>query len=239
VTWVKEAEATSTTMRRARRYRKTPYRQMRNNRAQGKLKLPPSTRARWGWKLRLCTWLARYFPIHVFIVEDIQAHTRKGKGRPWNQSFSPLEVGKDWFYYHLCRLAPVEIVPGHETAAERERLGLKKSRSKLSDKFEAHCVDSWVLANSMVGGHRQPDNTTLLYLAPLRFHRRQLHRMQPEQGGFASPTAAHAVWASNGVPGCNTKNTASAMSVGRLKVELVCTTCNPVSASPRTLNRKI
>jgi hypothetical protein len=32
VTWVKEAEATSTTMRRSWRYRKTPYRQMRSNR---------------------------------------------------------------------------------------------------------------------------------------------------------------------------------------------------------------
>src|SRR5260221_7420862 len=114
VTWVKEAEATSTTMRRSRRYRKTPYRQMRANRQQGKVRLPPSTRARWGGKLRLCSWLARYYPIHVFIVEDIKAQPRQGKGRPWNQRFSPLEVGKDWFYYRLGRLAPVEIVEGQE-----------------------------------------------------------------------------------------------------------------------------
>src|SRR5687767_10716713 len=59
VTWVKAAEATSTTMRRGRRGRKTPYRPMRQNRRQGQFKLPPSTRARWGWKLRIAQWLAR------------------------------------------------------------------------------------------------------------------------------------------------------------------------------------
>src|SRR5205823_3174959 len=115
VTWVKEAEETSTTMRRSRRSRKTPYRKMRENRARGETKLPPSTHARWGWKLRLCTWLAHYYPINTFVVEDIQAITRKGKGGQWNTSFSPLQVGKDWFYYHLSRIAPVRLVQGHET----------------------------------------------------------------------------------------------------------------------------
>ena len=67
VTWVKETEKTSTQMRRSRRGRKTPYRQMRTNRNQGRTRLPPSTRARWGWKLRLCQWLAKRFPITTFI----------------------------------------------------------------------------------------------------------------------------------------------------------------------------
>jgi len=94
VTWVSEAEDTSTTLRRGR---KTPYRPMRSNRRQGQFRLPPSTRARWGWKLRLCCWLARYYPIETFVVEDVAAVTKPGKHR-WNRSFSPLEVGKTWFY---------------------------------------------------------------------------------------------------------------------------------------------
>src|SRR5258708_13082271 len=44
VTWVSDAEKTSTTMRRGRRGRKTPYRPCRTNRRQGQFKLPPSTR---------------------------------------------------------------------------------------------------------------------------------------------------------------------------------------------------
>jgi RRXRR protein len=49
---VKEAEKDSTRMRRTRRKRKTPYRKMRQNRKHSRKKLPPSTRARWQWKLR-------------------------------------------------------------------------------------------------------------------------------------------------------------------------------------------
>lgn len=187
VTWVGEAEETSTMMRKNRRYRKTPYRKMRVNRSQGKIRLPSSTRARWQWKLRLINWLARYYPIRTFVVEDIAAKTRKGKGSKWNKSFSPLEVGKDWFYYQLGKIAGVELKQGYETAAERDRLSLKKTKSKLSDKFEAHCVDSWTLANMEVGGHDKPDNVKILYIAPLRFHRRQLHALQFTKGGKRRP----------------------------------------------------
>jgi hypothetical protein len=186
VTWVKDAEETSTQMRRARRYRKTRYRQMRANRNVNQFRLPPSTRARWGWKLRLCQWLMRFYPIDMFVVEDIQAVTKAGKRR-WNQSFSPLEVGKRWFYAELGKLAQTETVQGYETAQERQEMGLTKSEHKMSDSFEAHCVDSWVLANMSVRGHSTPDNRAMLYIVPLRFHRRQLHRLQAEQGGIRKP----------------------------------------------------
>lgn len=186
VTWVKEAEETSRQMRRTRRYRKTPYRKCRSNRRQGQFRLPPSTHARWGWKLRLCHWLARRYPISTFVVEDIQAVTKQGKRR-WNKSFSPLEVGKQWFYAELAKLAEVRTVEGRETAEWRKHFGLSKYKNKLSDTFEAHCVDSWTLANLWIGGHDQPDNTAMLYIVPLRFHRRQLHRLQPERGGIRKP----------------------------------------------------
>jgi hypothetical protein len=186
VTWVKEAEATSTHMRRARRYRNAPYRKLRTNRNQGQSRLPPSTRARWGWKLRLCQWLARYYPISVFVVEDIKVETKPTKRR-WNQSFSPLEVGKKWFYAELAKLAEVQTRTGWETKSERDKLGLEKSKAKLIDTFTAHTVDSWVLANSYFSGHSVPDNTAMLYIVPLRFHRRQLHYLQPGSGGLRKP----------------------------------------------------
>jgi hypothetical protein len=187
VTWVKEHVETRRNMRRARRYRKTPYRKNRSNRNINKTWMSPSTRARWGWKLRLCKWLARYYPVDSFAVEDIAAKTYKGKGGRWNLWFSPLQVGKEWFYDELNKIAPVKPIPGHETKLERDRLGLTKISNKMSEKFEAHCVDSWTLANSVVGGHTQPDNKQMLYIVPLRFHRRQLHRLQPEKGGVRKP----------------------------------------------------
>src|SRR5215471_15449981 len=54
-TGVKEAERDSTRMRCTRRQRKTPCRKPRQNRKHSKKRLPPSTRARWQWKLHLAT----------------------------------------------------------------------------------------------------------------------------------------------------------------------------------------
>jgi hypothetical protein len=65
----------------------------------------------------------------------------------------------------------------------RDAKGLEKIGSKTAKDFRAHCVDSWVLASSAVGG-TIPDNTRLFSVAPLRFHRRQLHALQPARGGI-------------------------------------------------------
>jgi hypothetical protein len=181
VTWVKDAVEVRRGMRRSRRLRKTPYRACRANRGVG-FRLPPSTRARWGWKVRIATWLSKMFPITAFVVENIQARTIKN-ARKWNASFSPLEIGKTWFYEQLNRLARVDLKQGYETHELRTSFGLKKSSNKLAEKFSAHCVDSWVLANDWVGGHMKPDNERMLLITPLRFHRRQLHFLQPRRGG--------------------------------------------------------
>jgi hypothetical protein len=183
VTWVKDAVEIRRNMRRSRRSRKTPCRANRKNRARGCLS--PSTKARWQWKLRLATWLTKMFPITVFVVEDIKARTL-GKRR-WDASFSPLEVGKAWFYGELRKLATVETKQGWETKELRDVLGLKKSKAKMSSRFDAHCVDSWVLANWYTGGHTKPDREQMLLVVPLRFHRRQLHALQPGKGGVRRP----------------------------------------------------
>ena len=184
VTWVKDAIETRRNMRRSRRNRNTPCRANRLNRSRGGL--PPSTKARWQWKLRIARWLAKIYPITCFVVEDIAAKTKKG-ARRWNAAFSPLEVGKRWFYEQMSMLAKLETKPGYETKELRDAHGLKKSKSKLSERFDSHCVDSWVLANWFTGGHTKPDSTRMLVMEPLRFHRRQLHRLQPETGGSRKP----------------------------------------------------
>jgi hypothetical protein len=183
VTWVKDAVEVRRTLRRHRRYRKTPCRANRKNRARGGI--PPSTKARWQWKLRLARWLATLYPVSAFVVEDIKART-SGRRR-WDAAFSPLQVGKAWLYDELAKIAPVHLKQGWETNALREAAGLKKTARKTAEVFEAHCVDAWALANWYTGGHLQPDNTRLLCVVPLRFHRRQLHRLQPAKGGIRKP----------------------------------------------------
>ena len=180
VTWVKSAVETRRMLRRSRRNRNTPCRQNRSNRAIGNL--PPSTKARFQWKVRVATWLSKLYPISRFVVEDIKAHCFGG--RRWNKSFSPLQVGKKWFYSELEKMAPVDTLQGYDTFKLRNDMGLKKTKAKMSEVFEAHCVDSWVLANYYVGGHTKPDNTEIMLITPLQFSRRQLHVQNFAKGGI-------------------------------------------------------
>lgn len=179
VTWVKDAVETRRMLRRSRRNRNTPCRQNRSNRAIGRI--PPSTKARFGWKVRIATWLSKLYPVSRFIPEDIKAHCFGG--RRWNKSFSPLQCGKKWFYDELRKMAPVDTLQGYETFKLRNDAGLTKTKAKMSNTFDAHCVDSWVLANYYVGGHIKPDNTEMLLITPLQFSRRQLHVQNPVTGG--------------------------------------------------------
>jgi hypothetical protein len=183
---VKETEQRSTQRRRTRRGRNTPCRKPRQNRKQSKKKLPPSTRARGPRKLRLATFLCQLFPVSAFVVEDIKAHTKPDKRR-WNSSFSPLQVGKQWFYGELGKLAPIQTKQGYASRELREQLGLKKTGRKLAEVWEAHCIDAWVLAYSAVGGQKKPDNTRLVCVSPLTWHHRQLHRFEPGKGGKRKP----------------------------------------------------
>ena len=186
VTWVKDTVEVRRMMRQARRQRKTPYRTPRANRAHSCGSLAPSTKARWQWKLRVSRWLLKIYPIECFVVEDIKASTHKG-GRRWNRSFSPLEVGKKWFYEQLGELSRVELLQGWDTKQLRDSAGLKKTGHKLETVFTSHCVDSWVLANDFTGGHIVPENTALLLIAPIQLHRRQLHALQPAKNGIRRP----------------------------------------------------
>jgi len=180
VTWVKEVVERKRNARRVRRQRKTPCRKNKMNRSKGGI--PPSTKARWQLKLRIVNILRKLLPITDYVVEDISAETKKGC-KKWNASFSPLEVGKKWFYKELKKLGNVELKEGWWTFAERNTYGLKKTKSKMSESFDAHNVDSWVLTNWKVGGHTKPDNTEITRMIPLQFHRRQLHRFESSAGG--------------------------------------------------------
>jgi hypothetical protein len=120
-------------------------------------------------------------------VEDVQAVTRPGKGRKWNGSFSPVQVGKEHLYRLLTEMGlQVHLKAGWQTKALRERYGLKKTKRKSQQFFESHAVDAWVMAAS-VSGAEKPSCTRLWYLVGARLHRRQLHRLQASKGGERKP----------------------------------------------------
>jgi hypothetical protein len=124
----------------------------------------------------------KLFPITDVVAEDVRAKSL-GK-RKWDASFSPLQVGKQWFYEYVGSLCRLSTKQGYETKTLRDVFSLAKNRSKTADTFDCHNVDSWVLANAIVGGHKKPDNTDVVKLVPLQFHRRQLHYFQASGGGI-------------------------------------------------------
>lgn len=183
VTWVKDKIETRRNLRGSRRNRKTPCRQPRwSNRHAGKIRLAPSTKARWQLKLRILNRLLRLYPIQFVVVEDVQASTKEGRKKA--QSFQMVMQGKLWLYDQVRKLNLVlMLTQGYETYEKRKAMGLPKTKDKMAEKFSAHCVDSWVLASMAVGGVK-PDNEKLHLVEPMQKHYRNLHVQNPVKGGF-------------------------------------------------------
>ena len=170
-------------MRRARRARNTPYRKCKSNRVIGGI--PPSTKARWDAHLRIMKQLLKILPISIVSVEGIQTRTKQGQ-KKWNKSFSPIEVGKKYFYNYVEKVLKLKLYlfQGYDTYSHRKLYGYEKTSDKLSEKFEAHCVDSFSLCEMVDGGQLKLSSTKIYHLTFLEFHRRQLHVLVPAKNGI-------------------------------------------------------
>lgn len=195
-TYIKDAVKQRRIMRRARRNRHCRRRPARfNNRQRNKKTLPPSTHARWNAKVRILKHLIKIIPISDVVVEDVKTMSRK-RQRKWNSNFSPMGQGKEWFYEQIQQLnVNLHTIEGFETMRLREIFGLKKTKDKAKQTFDSHAVDAWAMAANITGAE-QPTERGLFYWTPIRLHRRQLHRLQPNKGGLRSPyggTMSHGI----------------------------------------------
>ena len=182
--WIKSHVETRRNLRRARRQRKTPYRKCRSNRSR-KAFLPPSTKARWDCKLRMIQHLTSILPITKINIEDIAAKTKPG-AKKWNQSFSPLEVGKMYFEKQIAVKYPhIELTKtkGFNTKEHRDSRGFVKSKSKLEYKWECHNVDSHSLCEMVLKKNINP-YYGMYKIEYLQYYRRQLHVQIPQKGGI-------------------------------------------------------
>jgi hypothetical protein len=177
--WVKDQVELRKILRRSRRGRKTPYRKCRFNRKIGGI--PPSTKARWQAHLRVVDVLSDILPLTDVVVEDVCAESREGK-RKWNVMFSPIQVGKRWFAKQIVSGGlKLHLYKGFETFEWRNARGFKKTKEKLKDVWEAHCVDSHCLCEILVGPV-EPFKGFYRFDF-LQWHRRQLHVTNPSKGG--------------------------------------------------------
>ena len=169
-------------LRKNRRQRKTPYRKNRFNRSV-KNRIPPSTKGRWQQHFNIVKWMNKIYPIMYISVEDIKATTIQN-AKKWNKNFSPLEIGKSWFYTELKKYYEIYTYQGYDTYEMRKNYGFKKNSSKSKKDFYTHCVDAWCLANEVVGGHTDVENTRTIYLKPIVLYKRKLHEILPKNNNF-------------------------------------------------------
>lgn len=167
--------------RHSRRRRNAPYRRRRFNRSV-KCRIPPSTKARWQQHVNMIKFCNKMYPISHVAFEDVAAQSIEG-ARRWNANFSPLQRGKHWCYTEIEKDFKLTKYSGRKTYNIRQNLGLDKGKDKLKINFDSHCVDSWAIANDLIGGHIVPENKHLRYINPLNFYRRKLHKLCPAKGG--------------------------------------------------------
>lgn len=180
---VKDKVETRRNLRRSRRNRNTRYRPCRFNRSVGN-RIPPSTKSRWVYKLSIINWIRKLYNITHVVVENVKAKTWKN-AKKWNMNFSPIEVGKNFFRGEIEKMnVDYNEFEGFETYEFRNSYGFKKNSKKSKKDFYTHCVDAWVLANQIVGGHTKVDNIRTLFLKPIKIYRRQLHVQNFSKGGL-------------------------------------------------------
>lgn len=141
IKFFKFRQATNRRIRRSRlRHRKIRF----DNRT--KLSLTPTIKANVDFRKWIITKLATIFPITKLVVEDVRFnHAKSTKGR----AFSLVEQGKTELYSWIKKQEfQLELYDGFNTKKLRLNSfsGDPKSADKGSRSFEAHCIDSFVLA---------------------------------------------------------------------------------------------
>ncbi len=176
---VKKLE-TRRTMRRARRYRNTRQRPKRFDNRNRTGFIAPSQRAKVEFRIRIVKELCKLYPITDFSVEDVRFNHYEKR---WGKHFSTVEIGKTLVYEELQKLGELHTFDGYATQEQRKKLGLKKTSKKDIRVPQAHATDAIALC-SMVQEINNIKIGSFLVWKRYQNRRRQLHRLEPEQGGI-------------------------------------------------------
>ena len=138
----KDRQRTNRRLRRSRLWHRRARYDNRN-----KSKLVPTIKANVDFRKWMIDKIVSYYPISKVVIEDVKYNHAKNKGK--GASFSQVEQGKNELYRFICdKRLQLELYNGYNTKKLRiSALGCDiKSMLKDDKRFEAHCVDSFVLA---------------------------------------------------------------------------------------------
>lgn len=141
IRYFKARQANNRRVRRCRlRHRRCRFEFRTRNR------LPPTIQANVDFRKWLLSRLVKIYPISTVVVEDVRFnHAQNSQGR----AFSLVEQGKTELYRFISGLGvKLELKQGYDTKKLRIAIfGVDlKSKVKDSKDFNAHCIDSFVLA---------------------------------------------------------------------------------------------
>ena len=171
-------------LRRARRFRNCRRRQARfNNRSRDGF-IAPSQLQVVQSRLKAINELFKSYPISSVAFEDVKFNHRDNR---WGKNFSTIEIGKNMIKNFIVdKIGRKNFISfkGTETKELRDKYGLKKTSDKSKQNFYTHCVDSFVIAFSVID---KPVilNESLTYVDDnYRPIRRRLHDTQFKKGGI-------------------------------------------------------
>jgi hypothetical protein len=171
-----ERRATNRRLRRSRLW----HRPIRFSNRTSK-KLAPTIRANVDMRKWLINKLAEYFPISKIVVEDVKFnHFKSNKG----SSFSAAEQGKTELYKFISHKWQLELVNGFNTKNLRIVVFGHdiKSSNKADRRFEAHCIDSFVIAFTAIQSKYSLNvNSHVLFIKKIVRIRRQLTQLRPRR----------------------------------------------------------
>ena len=137
----KKRQASNRRVRRSRlRHRKIRF----DNRVSKKL--PPTIQANLDFRKWIINKLCSIYPISKVVIEDVKFNHYANKN---GKSFSHVEQGKTELYSYVRSLElKLELYDGFNTKKLRVNSFAKDTKLKAKDSkdFDAHCIDSFVLA---------------------------------------------------------------------------------------------
>jgi len=171
-------------LRRTRRFRNCRRREARFNNRNRDGFIAPSQLQVVQSRLKAIKELFKSYPISRVAFEDVKFNHRDNK---WGKNFTTIEVGKNMIKNFIVdKIGRRNFVSfkGIETKELRDKYGLKKTSDKSKQEFYTHCVDSFVIAFSIID---KPVilNENITYVDDnYRYVRRRLHDTQFKKGGI-------------------------------------------------------
>ena len=174
-------------LRRARRFRNCRRRECRFDNREKKEFIAPSQLQIVNSRLKAIKELFKCYPISKVAFEDVNFNHRD---KHYGKNFSTVEIGKNKiknFIVNKIGRKNLLSFEGRETQALREKYNLRKTSDKSKENFYSHCVDSFVIALSVMDKQVILNENITFVDDSYRCIRRKLYDTQYSKGNIRYP----------------------------------------------------